>query len=145
MRSDDAAGVLVVRALAGREWAMDPDRFLILDAGHAPENRTGELRRFAPDVVIIIDAADIGETPGTVQLIPEQSIDGMSASTHSLPLSMLARYLNWELKCEVILLGIQPASIEVGETVSDAVLQAVDLVASAVQDLVGQRKEPVVI
>lgn len=136
MRSDDAAGVLVARALAGREWAMDPDRFLILDAGHAPENRTGELRRFAPDVVIIIDAADIGETPGTVQLIPEQSIDGMSASTHSLPLSMLARYLKLEMNCEVMFLGIQPDSTEPGEIVSERVMQAMEEIVPELHTLI---------
>jgi hydrogenase 3 maturation protease len=124
-RSDDAAGVLVVRALAHRKCALDTERLLIIEAGHAPENTTGELRRFAPDLVLIIDAADMGEMPGTVKWIPEESIDGMSASTHSLPLSMLARYLRLELGCTVALLGIQPASNTVGDEVSSEVAQAV--------------------
>lgn len=125
MRSDDAAGVLVARALSGRECATEADHVLIIEASQAPENRTGELRRFAPDVVLIIDAADMGETPGTIQWIPEESIDGMSASTHSLPLSMLARFLRMDLGCSVALLGIQINSNEVGENVSGEVLQAV--------------------
>jgi hydrogenase 3 maturation protease len=126
MCSDDAAGVLVARALSGRECASDTERVLIIESGHAPENRTGELRRFAPDIVLIIDAADMGETPGTIQWIPEESIDGMSASTHSLPLSMLAHYLRMDLGCSVMLLGIQIHSNEIGENVSGEVLQAVN-------------------
>jgi len=84
---------------------------------------------------LIIDAAEMGETPGTVRWIPEESIDGMSASTHSLPLSMLARYLRLELDCQVILLGLQPGSNEVGERVSPEVLQAVHKVAEELETL----------
>lgn len=50
----------------------------------------------------------------------------MSASTHSLPLSMLAYYLKLELGCRVMFLGIQPASNEIGERVSAKFLQAID-------------------
>ena len=123
-RSDDAAGVLIARALSNRECALDTDHILIIEAGHAPENTTGELRKFAPDLVLIIDAAEMREKPGTIQWIPEAAIDGMSASTHSLPLSMLARYLTLDLNCTVVLLGIQPGSNEVGGEISPEVLQA---------------------
>jgi len=124
-RSDDGAGVLVARRLACRECALDTGHLLIIEAGHAPENTTGELRRFAPDLVLIIDAADMGEKPGTVKWIPEEAIDGMSASTHSLPLSLLARYLTLELNCTVALLGIQPTSNTIGDDISSEVAQAV--------------------
>jgi len=126
MRSDDAAGILIARALSRGDCATQADRLLIVEGGHAPENRTGELRKFAPDLVIIVDAADMAGKPGTIQWIPEEAIDGMSASTHTLPLSMLARYLVLELHCTVKLLGIQPGSNDVGKKVSPQVLQAVD-------------------
>jgi len=136
LRSDDAAGMLIAGALSRHECAVDTDHLLIIEAGHAPENRTGELRNFAPNLVLLIDAAEMGETPGTVQWIAEEDIDGMSASTHSLPLSMLARYLNLELGCKVNLLGIQPGSNEVGETVSAIVLQAVDEVVKGLDEAI---------
>lgn len=135
-RSDDGAGVLIARALSDRECARDTDHLLIIEAGHAPENATGELRKFAPDLVLMIDAAEMGETPGTAKWIDEESIDGMSASTHSLPLSMLAQYLTMELNCAVALLGIQPASNEVGETVSSEVLQAVKETVNILDELI---------
>jgi hydrogenase 3 maturation protease len=124
-RSDDGVGVLIARALSDRECALDTEQLLILEAGHAPENTTGELRRFAPDLVLIIDAAEMGEKPGCIQWIPEESIDGMSASTHSLPLSMLARYLTLELNCTVALLGIQPGSNIVGDSISAQVSHSI--------------------
>ena len=125
-RSDDAAGILVARALSQRECAADPNHVLILEAGPAPENRTGELRKFAPDVILIADAADMGETPGAIRWIAEEEIDGMSASTHSLPLSMLIHYLRLELNCNVRILGIQVGSNEVGQNISPEVMQVVD-------------------
>lgn len=145
LRSDDAAGILAARRLMASPFLRDLESVTVIDAGHAPENSTAELRRFGVETVLLIDAADMGEVPGTIRLVEMDEIEGLSASTHSLPLSMLARYLNWELKCDVILLGIQPASIDVGETISDAVLQAVDLVEGALQGSVSRRKEPIAI
>ena len=124
-RADDAVGVLIARALSNRECARDTEHLLIIEAGHAPENTTGELRKFAPDLVLILDAAEMGQQPGAIQWIPEEAIDGMSASTHSLPLSMLARYLTLDLNCTVTLLGIQPGSNEVGGEISAEVLRAI--------------------
>src|SRR6266498_3958595 len=128
LRSDDAAGILVARALIDFCFLRDLKDVLIVNAGHAPENRTAELRLFKPDIVLLIDAAELGETPGTIRWIEMDEIEGISASTHSLPLSMLASYLNWELKCEVLLLGIQPAKNDVGEMISAEVGEAVQAV-----------------
>lgn len=126
LRNDDAAGMLVARELLHRECAADASHLLVIQAGHAPENVTGELRSFAPDLILLIDAAEMRDVPGAICWVPIQSIEGMSASTHSLPLSMLARYLTLELNCVVALIGIQPKSNDVGEMVSQEVLQAVD-------------------
>jgi hydrogenase 3 maturation protease len=126
LRSDDAAGPLVARGLMDSRLMQSFDSFLVIDAGHAPENATAGLRRFAPQIVILIDAAEMGEAPGTIRWIRVEEIDGMSASTHTMPLSMLSKYLILELDCEVNILGVQPQSTEIGESVSADVLQAVD-------------------
>ena len=124
-RNDDAAGILVARELLQRECAANARHLLVIQAGHAPENVTGELRSFAPDLILLIDAAEMRDVPGAICWVPIQSIEGMSASTHSLPLSMLARYLTLELNCVVSLIGIQPKSNEVGEIISTEVSQAI--------------------
>jgi hydrogenase 3 maturation protease len=71
-----------------------------------------------------------------VEWISEEEIDGMSASTHSLPLSMLVKFLILDLNCKVKLLGIQAASNEVGETVSPQVLQAVEEVVTGLDNVI---------
>jgi hydrogenase 3 maturation protease len=77
----------------------------------------------------------MGEAPGAIRWIEMDEIEGISASTHSLPLSMLSRYLNWELKCEVLLLGIQPANTDVGETVTGEVMHAVTEIVREIQSI----------
>lgn len=114
--------------------APDQKHVLVMDAGHAPENMTAELRRFVPDSVLLVDAAELGQPPGTVHWIPMEDLDGMSASTHSMPLSMLASYLTLELHCTVSLLGIQPQSNDFGEIVSDPVLEAIDDIVTEIDE-----------
>ena len=132
LRGDDSAGLVVVRKLLKQTHA---ENLLIVEGGPAPENVTGKLRAFHPDLVILIDAAQMDEPPGTIQLIPLESIDGMSASSHSLPLSMLASYLTAEIGCEVCVLGIQPAQNEIGSKLSSAVQKAVDEITKELRNL----------
>jgi hydrogenase 3 maturation protease len=138
LRSDDAAGVLVARRLAQSHLPRRLDSLLVIDSGPAPENTTAELRHFRPEYVILIDAAEMGEVPGAIRVVEIHEIDGMSASTHTLPLSMLAKFLHLELGCDVKILGIQPYSTEIGDSVSEAVLQAVTEISNElVRDLIG--------
>ncbi len=88
LRGDDSVGLIVARRLSADERLQDSANILILEGGPAPENQTGKLRVFQPDLVLFIDAAHLDEPPGTIQLIRVESIDGMSASSHTLPLSI---------------------------------------------------------
>jgi hydrogenase 3 maturation protease len=119
LRGDDAAGVVVARALRGLR--LDCEHLLVIDAGPAPENYTGPLRRFAPDLVVLIDAAQMDAPPGAVQWVDWRSASGLSASTHTLPCAITGQYLVAQLGCEVALLGIQPANTCIGARLSGAV------------------------
>jgi hydrogenase 3 maturation protease len=132
---DDAAGVRVAAAL--KPILAYDHRFLVLEAGPAPENFTSPLRRFQPDLVVLIDSALMDETPGKVRWLDWQETEGMSASTHTLPLHILASYLTAELGCTIGLIGIQP-----GQTFADAPLTrpvqaAADEVVAALPDCIG--------
>lgn len=113
LQGDDAAGVLIAKRL--QDHIGPSEERLILCTGPAPESYCGALRRFAPDLTLMIDDAQMDEVPGTVRLIPYQDVTGVGASTHTLPLHILAGYLTSEIGCEVTLLGIQPAQVEFGE------------------------------
>ena len=130
LRGDDGAGILVVRALAERLQGA-PD-VLLIDGSTAPENFTGPLRRFRPDLVIEIDAAHLQQPPGTVAWVDWRDADGMSASTHTLPPSVLAGFLLADIGCRVSLLGIQPATLEMGDGMSPEVASAVGRLAEQI-------------
>ncbi len=119
LRGDDAAGIAVVRGLAPHE------NVLILEAASVPENITPSLRHFHPDVVLLVDAVQVNAAPGMVQIVDIDASTGLSASTHSLPLHVLADYWRSELACDVILIGIQPLQNAIGAPLSAPVKQAV--------------------
>jgi len=129
---DDAAGIQVARrlqmALAGCE------HMLVIDGGNAPESYTGKIRQFAADFVLLVDGADMGETPGTVAWLDWEETDGLSGSTHTLPLHVLSNYLVMEFGCQVALLGIQiqQLNMTLGDPLSPRVAAAVEDVVSVI-------------
>jgi hydrogenase 3 maturation protease len=139
LHGDDAVGVLVARALKentrdrkppedSRPSAFTARELLVIEAGMAPEAFTGPLRRFAPDLVLMVDAAQLGEPPGTVRWFDWPEAEGLSASTHTLPPSVLAQYLVRELRCTVVLVGIQPTTLGFDEGMTRAGRRAVQQV-----------------
>lgn len=129
LRGDDAAGVALAHLLG--KFVSGNENLRVICAGQAPENCIAQLRRFAPDYVLLLDAACMGEKPGKAKWISLEQASGFSASTHSLPLSLYGSYLTKELDCEVALLGIQPASIEIGTRLSSTVKASIELVAAS--------------
>lgn len=123
LRGDDAAGLIVAQRLS----ALSPQSsaLLVVEGGHAPENCTGILRRFGPDMVVLVDAAALDLPPGSIQLLNWEQIGGLSATTHTMPLHLLARYLMAELGCEVVMVGIQPIDTTLGAPLSSPVAKAV--------------------
>lgn len=127
LRGDDGAGVAVARLLRLRQTC--DSSFIAIDAGLAPENQVGPLRRFNPSLVLLIDAAQMDAIPGAVCWLDWQDTTGFSPSTHTLPPHVLAHYLINELGCEVALLGIQPENTAIGAPLSIAVWQTIARVA----------------
>ena len=132
-RADDAAGLIVAENL-GRIVKASDKKFRIFVGATAPENLTGEIKRFNPSHIIIIDSVDIKEKPGTIVVLTTDEIGGgVSFSTHKMPANILADYFSCSLGCDTIFIGIQPASIIFGEKISRQVLSAASEVASDIK------------
>jgi len=138
---DDAAGTCVVdmlnpalRALsAGRHRAkalLSPE-IMAIDAGTAPESYTSVIRQHRPDLLILVDAADMGLPPGTLRIITPEKISILSFSTHHIPLSMFIAYIE-EFCGKVLLVGVQPERTEAGSGISKAVRKSVKKLAEAI-------------
>jgi hydrogenase maturation protease HycI len=137
LRGDDSAGLALAQLLNERHRH---DGLLVIEAGPAPENCLGLLFQFRPDLVLFVDAAEMGAEPGAVRLLDWGSIKAGSAvrlnvSTHTVPLPFVAGFVARELGCPVWLLGIQPERTTIGESLSAPVAQAVETTARVLAEL----------
>ena len=131
---DDAAGTCVVDMLnQGRHGAkaLLPTEIMAIDAGTAPESYTSVIRQHRPDLLILVDAADMGLPPGALRTITPEKISILSFSTHQMPLPMFISYVK-EFCGNVLLVGVQPERTETGERISKAVRKSVKKLAEAI-------------
>jgi len=113
LAGDDAIGNMVARNLMSLiDHPGQSDRLVILDGGLAPESFIGKLEAFLPDIILILDAADLHAAPGFVKLMGMCQVPGSLPSTHSLSLNVLTHYLRYSVTCDIYFLGIQPDTLE---------------------------------
>ena len=139
-KSDDRLGPVLARALA-RALPADP-RLSVVSGGEAPENFTGAIRAFAPSHVILLDAVDHGLPPGTAFVVDEGAITMGDMTSHRLPLKLLMSFLAASIPCRVILVGVQPRTLQPGKRLSSPVRRTVaPLAAFLAQALVSALEE----
>jgi hydrogenase 3 maturation protease len=126
LMADDGAGCLVARRLKKRLTGKVPGRsFKVFDAGTAPENFTGLIRREEPDLVLLVDAANFGQRPGAVTVVEHGHFESSLPSTHSLPLSSMIRYLEDTTAAAIVVLLIQAGSAQLDGPMTPEVLRSV--------------------
>ncbi len=135
LRSDDAAGMEVVRRLEERLSPLPPE--VSLFAGEtAPENLCGCIKRFHPTHLLMIDAADLGLSPGECAQIDPALVGGPTFLSHMLPLKLMTDYLIQETGAAVTLLGIQYQTLEFDGPLSPAIERAVENVCAALEKVI---------
>jgi hydrogenase 3 maturation protease len=128
MRGDDAAGPIVAEKLK-QLIRSSPDKYpdiIVVNAGTVPENYTGSIRSESPSHVIFVDAVEMGEDPGSLRLVYEDEIANYSISTHAMPLSFMIKYLKSFSDAKIILVGIQPKSLEMFEGISEELNKGIE-------------------
>lgn len=131
----DRLGMLAAREVQGIRLP----NVLVLLAGTTPESFTAPARRFRPDHVLLLDAADMGARPGTVGIIAPDRVAGARFSTHALPLSVVMGYLEETVKAPVVLVGIQPDLGVQGPTPTPAEQAGLTRIVATLQRLLGER------
>lgn len=140
---DDVAGLYLVEQLStllGVPVGLPQERLLLVSGGPAPENFSGLIREFHPDLLVVVDSAFLELPAGSIQLLPEEAAAGLSFSTHMLPLPMLLRYLKLTCGCQTCLVGIQPATTEQGIGLSARVREGAELLASILHQALSNRQ-----
>ena len=131
-RGDDAAGLLVAENLK-KLLKTSNRRSKIFIGATAPENLTGDVKRFKPSHILLVDSVDFRDEPGTILVLSPRDIgDGVSFSTHKMPAKVLMQYFANSFECDPVLIGIQPLSVGFGDKPSKAVISSAKEVASAI-------------
>lgn len=130
LRGDDAFGPLVIDAFENRD-----ENVLFLDCGSAPENFIGKVMQAAPEKIIIVDAFDMKQKPGTICRIDLDRIQNTSYSTHNAPLSMFVKAFK-DSCAEVIIIGFQPETIEFGKEVGPETRIAIKDTKAMIENLI---------
>lgn len=124
LKGDDGIGIYIVekvnKYLKEAKFTEAKSEVIVIDCGTTPENYTSVIRKHNPDTLILVDAADMGLSPGSYRIIPPERIEVMHFSTHTIPLSVFISYVS-EFCGEVVLIGIQPNRMDIGTTLSSVV------------------------
>lgn len=118
IRGDDAVGELVAREFDSEGWET-------VDCGSVPENHITLIEEDEYDLVVIIDAADMGLEPGEIRIVPKEHLGVFTMSTHALPLSTVMDFLDRKVN-DVYLVGIQPKDMSLKEGMTDELQEAKD-------------------
>jgi len=111
LRGDDGVGVHIASRVKRRNF---------INAGVAPENFVGKIKRMKPERIVIFDALDFGGKPGEVKIVDARKTEGLKISTHSLPLSFFCKLFE---DIGIYLVGIQPKNNEFGKGMSNEVVE----------------------
>jgi len=136
LRGDDGAGPYLVKQLEGQIDAT------LIDCGEVPENFLGKITAIQPSSILIIDAADLGMSPGAVAIFEEDNLGGISWSTHHASLKLFIKCVKADTGCNVLVMGIQPKLTEFGSKISDEVKETVDLLPHIIRRALALRQSP---
>ena len=115
LRGDDAVGSLLVEYLQGK---VD---IPLIDAGDVPENYLGPIEDSGAEVVLVVDATDMGANAGDIAIFDIEQVQEKFVSTHTANLGLMFKVIPPEKRPQVIVLGIQPGNMELGQGLSEPV------------------------
>jgi hydrogenase 3 maturation protease len=124
---DDGVGNYIADRFRAPGW-------IPVDCGTLPENFTGVVRREQPEILILVDAADMALSSGEFRIVQPDNIAAVTFGTHSLPLNLLMEYLAGSAG-KVIFIGIQPGRTVMGEGLSDSVREGADRLITILTEL----------
>lgn len=83
-----------------------PQNMEVVNCETTPENWIAKLRNDPPETLVVVDAADMGLSGGTIRRIKLPEMSNISFSNHGIPLSLLLEPFCSSM--EIIVLGVQP-------------------------------------
>ena len=118
LKCDDGIGVYIVRRIHER------DMIKVLVVEVSIENYIGKINSFHHDILILVDAVNFQQKPGYFSLLTPDEILDYTTNTHNISIQKLLGFF----KSQILILGIQPRSVSLGERISGSVKKQADLI-----------------
>ena len=113
-RGDDAVGIFIARQL--KVLGLSDNE--VIEAGMALMGSVSQIEQISPEVLMIVDAADMGIPPGDWKMIEPDKIAEAGLSTHENNIPMFLTYISSALPdTKVHFLGIQPLLMDMTDSI----------------------------
>ena len=131
LRADDAVGLHVVRLLK----PFSSHRLKVFEGQMTPEVFIGPSCAAHPSHVLIIDAAELGEKPGSWRILQTETVEQGLFTTHSIPAIEVAAEIKRRCGSSVVFIGIQPKSRDISLGLSKECAQAAAEISQIIRHL----------
>lgn len=127
IRGDDALGPKLIELLRSRQAPVP-----LFDCGTAPENYIFPILATSCDTVVLIDAADMGASPGEVGIFALGEIANVSFSTHNPSPRLFTDLLKTgKDDMNIFVVSVQPKTTTLGSPISAEVMRSLESLADA--------------
>jgi len=130
LKADDGAGPLVCEQFKDAKICAD-----LIDAGTVPENYIQPIIKKAPQNLLVIDAIDFRAPPGTIRIFKPEQLNSHAISTHTLSPRLFVDMVCQNIKLDVYFIGIQPAQVQLGQSISPQVSQAIQQLSQVLSEV----------
>lgn len=138
LKADDGAGPIVCEQLKDAKISAD-----LINAGTVPENYIQPIIKKAPQNLLVIDAIDFKAPPGTIRIFKPEQLNSHAISTHTLSPRLFVDMVCQNIKraptlrepLDVYFVGIQPAQIQLGQSISPQVSQAIQQLSQVLTEV----------
>jgi len=124
LKADDGAAPLICEKLKKEKITAS-----VFNAASVPENYIQQIVKLAPENLIIIDAIDFNQKPGTVRLFELRDLQAFAFSTHTLSPHLFIDMIKQQIDVNVCIIGIQPETLQLNQPLSVPVKNAVQYVS----------------
>ena len=128
LRGDDGFGPALIEQLQGKVGC------ICIDAGSAPEKFLGVIVKEEPNTILFVDAADVGVEPGQYRILQPADILKCGLTTHDMSTRMLIEFLQSQTKANILMLGVQPQHLSIGEAMSPCLTETLDEIGMLIQE-----------
>lgn len=128
LRGDDGFGPALIQRLQGKVSA------ICIDAGIAPENYVGRIVKEDPDTILLVDAAQLDLERGRYRILQTADIVKCGLTTHDMSSRMLIEFLENQTQADVLMLGVQPQNVSLGEVMSECLIDTLDEIEMLIQE-----------